>query len=76
MVQVFNREAGVDLGAAKDGDKKKKALNKLRNAAAQIKVYRANNRCKFMRALFLRLRASDQLDLPDDEVTGLRRMME
>ena len=28
----------MDLGAAKDGDKKKKALNKLRNAAAQIKV--------------------------------------
>jgi hypothetical protein len=28
----------VDLVAAKNGDKKKKALNKLRNAAAQIKV--------------------------------------
>jgi len=38
FLEVFKREAGVDLGAAKDGDKKKKALNKLRNAAAQIKV--------------------------------------
>jgi len=38
FLEVFKREAGVDLAAAKDGDKKKKALNKLRNAAAQIKV--------------------------------------
>jgi hypothetical protein len=36
--QVFQKQTGVDLGNAKDGDKKKKALNKLRTAAAQLKV--------------------------------------
>ena len=35
---MFKSQTGVDLGNAKDGDKKKKALNKLRTAAAQLKV--------------------------------------
>ena len=38
FLDVFKKQTGVDLGAAKEGDKKKKALNKLRTAAAQLKV--------------------------------------
>ncbi len=38
FLDVFNKQTGVDLGRAKDSDKKKKALNKLRNACAQLKV--------------------------------------
>ena len=38
FLDVFKKHTGVDLGNAKDGDKKKKALNKLRTAAAQLKV--------------------------------------
>ena len=35
--QVFERRTGVDLAGAKDSDKKKKALSKLRNACAQVR---------------------------------------
>lgn len=38
FLQVFHKQTGVDLANAKEGDKKKKALNKLRTAAAQLKV--------------------------------------
>ena len=35
---VFKEQSGIDLAAAKEGDKKKKALSKLRSACAQLKV--------------------------------------
>uniref|UniRef100_A0A7S0Y1A8 Heat shock protein 70 n=2 Tax=Hemiselmis andersenii TaxID=464988 RepID=A0A7S0Y1A8_HEMAN len=35
---VFKTQTGVDLAGAKESDKKKKALNKLRQACAQLKV--------------------------------------
>jgi hypothetical protein len=35
--QVFERRTGVDLAGAKESDKKKKALSKLRNACAQVR---------------------------------------
>lgn len=35
---VFKDHSGIDLSNAKDGDKKKKALSKLRGACAQLKV--------------------------------------
>jgi molecular chaperone DnaK len=38
FLEVFKNQTGVDLGNAKESDKKKKALNKLRNACAQLKV--------------------------------------
>jgi len=38
FLDVFKKTTSVDLGSAKEGDKKKKALNKLRQACAQLKV--------------------------------------
>jgi len=38
FLDVFKKQTNVDLANAKDSDKKKKALNKLRNACAQLKV--------------------------------------
>mmetsp|Transcript_34463 Transcript_34463/g.67414 ORF Transcript_34463/g.67414 Transcript_34463/m.67414 type:complete len:548 (+) Transcript_34463:90-1733(+) len=35
---VFKEQSGIDLANAKEGDKKKKALSKLRNACAQLKI--------------------------------------
>lgn len=38
FLDAFKKQTNVDLANAKDSDKKKKALNKLRNACAQLKV--------------------------------------
>uniref|UniRef100_A0A7S0MLZ7 Heat shock protein 70 n=1 Tax=Cryptomonas curvata TaxID=233186 RepID=A0A7S0MLZ7_9CRYP len=38
FLQVFEQRTGVELAGAKESDKKKKALSKLRNACAQLKV--------------------------------------
>uniref|UniRef100_A0A7S4P8C8 Uncharacterized protein n=1 Tax=Guillardia theta TaxID=55529 RepID=A0A7S4P8C8_GUITH len=38
FLDVFQKHTGVDLGNAKESDKKKKALAKLRAAAAQLKI--------------------------------------
>ena len=38
VTQVFERRTGVDLAGAKESDKKKKALSKLRNACAQVRL--------------------------------------
>ena len=37
---MFERRTGVELAGAKDSDKKKKALSKLRNACAQVRAAR------------------------------------